>query len=658
MILTTVLSTTFNTLLLAWFVRRLIGVPVGWPRTILLSLAFGAGMTPVVRLYSRLTGVDLTNGGEPRDLESILLVLLLVGWLLAIEAAILIIAEVVVPTGDLPGPISLARSLPSTRRRIRRYLAVLGILVRHGLIGNFGRRQNARLRIDDQGSRTLVRAFMDGGVTFIKLGQMLATRPDIIPTSLARSLGDLHDRADPAPWQAIEPILVESLGQPIDAVFEHIDTTPVAAASVAQVHVGRLHGGREVIVKIQRPGAREQVMVDLDILTRVARRLEQRTGWARSMGLCRLISGFAQSLHEELDYTVELENTRAVEASLASAPRRTVLTPRVHDEISGRRILVMDRARGRSLSRADDIVSRLELDRRRNLADDLVATMLQQVLVTGVFHADPHAGNIFVDTDGALTLIDFGAVGRLSRTARSALTALLVACSLDSPVAATDALISLVGRPADLDDHQLEQDLGEILTRAQGDGASTNSQRLFRSLLAVVVDHGLTIPNQLAAAFRCFSTLEGALRTLDPAFTLVASVERQRHTLVSVSDRLSGAGEQLLSQAFASSPLMLRVPRRVDSLLTDIGRGRLQIRLAGIGSPGLPAFDNAILSQFVLALIAGSCSVCGILLMMVPSTARLTAQVSLGSAVGSVFLLFGFTLAARIVALMIRAADR
>lgn len=654
MVLLTVISAVSNTLILTWFVRRLIGVPVGWPRTALLSLFFAVGMSPVVALYSQMTAIDYTDGLKSPDVPTVLLLLLLVGWLISIEAAILTFLEAIIPTGEIPDPMTAVRIIAARRRRFGRYLVVMGIVLRHGLLGYFGRRQSARLHSDTTAYQMVVDAFNEAGVTFIKLGQMIATRPDIVPPALARSLAQLQSDAQPEPWENIEPLICARLDSPVGDVFEYIDPTPLAAASVAQVHSGRLRDGQDVVVKVQRPKARSQVMVDLDIMQRIAVQLEARARWARNLGLTALIRGFAASLHEELDYTSEIENTLGVENALDRADGRKVRTPTIYTQYSGSQLLVMGRVSGRSLADADEVLDQFTSEQRRQLADDLVACVMTQILDSGTFHADLHAGNVFVDDYGTLTLIDFGSVGRLGRTSRDALRCLLIACCLDNPVAASDALVALLGRPADLDDRQLEQDLGQLLTRFHCAGPVLNSQRLVSDMFSIVVRHGFSVPDQVAAAFRCLGALDGTLRALHPDASAMESAERQQERLFSVSGHARAAATQMASQSLTIPPLLQRLPRHVDNLLTDLDTGNLRVGLAGPGGQTLTRL-GATLDQFLLAAVAGACAMCGVLLMLVTHSPGLTPTVPLTAAVGAALLLFGFTLATRILARLFRS---
>lgn len=643
-----VASTLFNTFVLSWFVRRLMGVPVGWPRTILLSLVVGASAGPVVTVYSRLTSIDYRGGTPTASFESVYLILLLVGWILAAEAAMLAILEAVVPTGSVPHPVWVVRNLPAAVRRLVRYLQIVRIAARHGLTSYLGRRTRHQLDNDRQLSQGLVTALGEAGVTFIKLGQNLAARPDLVTPSLAAGLSTLQTDAVPEPWSRLLPVVEESLGRPVGEVFASIDAVPLAAASVAQVHGARLVSGEEVVLKVQRPAARAQVMVDLDIIGRLARRLERSTSWARTIGLCRLVDGFAESLREELDYTVELDNTLSVRSGLERSGSTGVRVPEIFVELSGARLLVMERVPGEPLGRAGDSLDGIDSQSRSLMVDTIVGSVLHQVLVTGVFHADLHAGNLFATRDGQLTMIDFGSVGRLDKPSRTQLAALLLAFQTENTIAATDAFVALLGRPEGLDDRALERDLGEALVRFQNRTGSHGATRVFNDLALVVVRHRFSVPNQVAAALRALGSLEGTLRQLSPEADVFDAARRQQDSIWSMRDRVAEVRQQVAGQLLVAGPVVQRLPRRLDGILSGLETGPFSLR-AGSGRGPADGFVTQLLHQFIVAVLAAACALCGILLIITDGASRLTATVPVTSALGATLLLFGFVLAARLL---------
>jgi ubiquinone biosynthesis protein len=244
---------------------------------------------------------------------------------------------------------------------------------------------------------------------FVKLGQVLSTRSDLIPPAAALELSRLQDRVPAETPDAIRHVLETELGGPIHEVFSEFDPEPLAAASIGQAHRARRPNGEEVIVKIQRPGIAEAVERDIMVLLELANTVESRTSWGADYRVVALAQEFADGLRDELDFRVEAKNISAIRANIAEFSE--VQVPRVHEDLSTSRVLTMEWFDGVSARQVDDI-DELGVDRGK-LADTLLRSALKQMLVDGHFHADPHPGNVLILRDGRIGLIDFGATGRL-----------------------------------------------------------------------------------------------------------------------------------------------------------------------------------------------------------------------------------------------------
>jgi ubiquinone biosynthesis protein len=296
--------------------------------------------------------------------------------------------------------VEVIRGVRSAVARTRRYWQISRIAVRHGL-GPYlrGRRRGE----DAAGGRaalalSLRRALEEGGVTFTKLGQLLSTRRDLLPEEFISELSRLQDRAELAPWEQVEEVIAQSFGAPVGQVFAELQQEPAAAASIAQVHKARLRrdGGvdAEVAVKVQRPGIPATVEQDLDILQRLAVRLERRARWARAVGAVGVARGFAAAMREELDFRVEARNTAAVAANWAAQQRVvkgsvSVTLPAVHEQLCSEHALVIEWLDGLSLRAAGPLIDDRGLDRAA-LSRALLRSMVYQITEGGVFHADPH----------------------------------------------------------------------------------------------------------------------------------------------------------------------------------------------------------------------------------------------------------------------------
>lgn len=571
---------------------------------------------------------------------------LFVAWLLAIEISVLAVAEAIVPTGSVHGPWEFVRGLPGWFRRTKRYLQILGIAARHGLT-RFVRRARPVETVPRDTAVALRMALSDAGVTFVKLGQMLATRPDLVPPRYVDELSRLHSDVPPEPWETVAQTLRSELGDDPERLFVHIDREPLAAASVGQVHRARLHSGEDVVVKVQRSTARELVEADLDIVARLAELTEHRTAWARRLGIVDLVDGFRRSLDEELDYRTEFRSLSVLRGSAL------VMLPGPHAAASTRRVLTMDYLEGVPLSRAGEQFAALDADARRRLAEALLDVVLRQLLVDGVFHADLHGGNILLLPDGQLALLDVGAVGRMDRGARAALVQLLVAISRQDAAATCAALGQLLDAPDDLDRVALERRIGDLVMRV----GSAPVDELFNDLFATVVDAGLRVPPAVAAAFRAIGAVEGTLRLLTPDLDVIGLARERAQQVVGAGLSVEAAQDEAKGRLVALLPTLERLPARVASIADRLDRPNLGLSLALVPDPAGRRFIGGLVQQVVIAVLAATSAACGVAMLLSGKGPFMSEQLRLSAYVGLVILLFAYVLASRLVAAAFRGDD-
>ncbi|GIF73956.1 ABC1 kinase family protein [Asanoa siamensis] len=637
-------------LLFAAVIRRLLGVRVGPFRTLLAGVLVVLVATPVLNALAPADPRSVSAG------EAVLLGFLAIVVSALIAMAALVILEVLLPTGSLPGPVELWRG---TRRRIarsRRYATIVRIALRHGL-GRFLRGRPdpgpssaaARRRL----GRSLRAALDEGGVAFVKLGQLLSARRDLLPAEIADELTALQDRAAPVPWESVSEVLAADLGRPVAEVFTSFERVPLAAASVAQVHVARLPDGTEVVVKVRRPGVAAVVERDVDILLRLARTLEERTSWGRPLGLVGLATGFAAALREELDFTVERDNLQAMAAALASSPDRGVRVPAAHAALSSERVLVMERMPGTSLGTAAAVLDRLGDERRTTLAAGLVDTMLDQVLVHGIFHVDLHPGNVLVAEDGRLGVLDLGSVGRLDAATRAGIGHLLGALGRGDSVAVSDALLQIVDRPAEIDERDLQRAIGALIVRYAAPGGSASAAAV-SALLRTFTAYGLRVPPGVAAVFRAFATLEGTLGLVRPGFDLVAharSAAGQRVAEALGPQRLRGSLENELLDLL---PVLRRLPRRIDRLGDALEHGRLRVNVRLFADEQDRRLVTGLVNRALLTVIGAAAGVIAVVLLGAGGGPRVSATVSLFPLLGYGLLIVSVVLVLRVLVVVLR----
>ena len=621
---------------LGWLVRRLLGASISATRTILVGIgAFFVG-APLVFLITggSLVGAEATVGVQP--ITEVLLVMVSAVWVLAVSAGILVALEAVWPSAGGPGVIASISELSMRRRRAARYVEVLSIAARHGLRpllnGRRGRSGEGRIEA------AIVAALNEAGVAFVKLGQLLATRPDVVPPGLATALAALHSRAAPVPWDEIAAIVEQETGTPVDRLFAWIDPRPLAAASIGQVHAARLADGREVVAKVQRPLARTQLEVDIDIANRLARRVEARSPAARRMRLTELVRGLTDALRNELSYTAERGNMLLLTAA-GHRRERTVAVPAVVTELSTDRLLVVERVRGSALAAAGELLADLPRAQRRGMALELVDEIVQQILIDGVFHADLHPGNLMVDASGTLTLIDFGSVAVIDQEQRFLLATLLMALHAEDPSSAMVALRHLVDDPRDLDEGALRRDLGELFTIAP---LRTDTDSIVSALLAILWKHQLSIPAGVAAAARAVASLLHLVSLLDPSLDAIAEVTSRARLrvkrLISGGRAVDAAWAQLATFAIVARQL----PSRLDLVADSAARFALD---RAINERRRPTVRRRVVREAMAAVFTVACAATAVALIAISGGPQVSSGVAplalLGSALGAIAVLGG-----------------
>jgi ubiquinone biosynthesis protein len=639
-----ILGAALDITLLAYGARRLLAERrFSLSRTIAAGLA-GQALTNAI--FNALA--DGSQGSRRLPPYGVVLGFAALSWAcgLLLAMAILVAWQAFIPAGTIPPPATWPRSLRSRAARSRRYWQIVRIFTRCGVqpLGRGPRSVSL--------ARSLSEALDRSGVVFVKFGQALSTRRDLLPPEFTAELGRLQDRVSPLPWTQIEQVLREELGG--TGMFAEIDRQPLAAASIAQVHAATLRTGERVVVKVLRPGVTSLVERDLDIIARLARRTEARAAWARTIGVLTLAEGFAAALREELDFRVEARNLAAVSAAAGGQdPGSPVVIPRAHHDLSTRRVLVMQRLDGVAVSQADGALAN---GNRERLARDLLDCLLRQIVIDGVFHADPHPGNILLLADGRLGLIDFGSVGRLDSGLRAALQRLLLALDRCDPVAVTDALLEVTARPDDLDEQALERSVGALLVRHLAAGRPPDAT-MFAELFRIVTRHELAVPPEFAATFRALSILEGGLTQLAPGFDIVAEAERFGQT--QLHERLGPASlkEAAADEIVALLPMLRRLPRRVDRITAAVEGGRLSVNVRLLADERDRKTINGWIQLGVLTVLAASAGGMAVALLALKGGPAMTATIGLYQFLGYCLLVICALLALRVLAAVFRTGS-
>ncbi len=570
----------------------------------------------------------------------------------------LVVGEAFLPYGSIPLPGVWGRGLRGRLARARRIGQIVRVLFRNGLWPYASGRRRRALRTPTgrtELGRRLTAALNEAGVTFVKIGQILSTRRDLLPGEVVDELQRLQDDADPVPWPDVEAVLIAALGRPAGEVFEEIDHQPLAAASVGQVHAARLITGEAVVVKVRRPGIAQTVERDLDIARWLAGRLQGWTQWAGSIGAGDIAEGLASALREELDYRVEAANIDAVLNSAALRRARHVRVPRVHRAWSGSTVLVMERLVGTKLTDAGPLLDAAP-GGRDAVARRVLDFFVHEVVVDGLFHADPHPGNIMLLTDGDIGLLDFGSVGRLDQLLREAIQRLLQGIDQADPLAVSDALLEIVPRPEDVDDAQLERDLGRFLARfvVGGTAGSGGSAQMFGQLFRIITAHRLTIPPEIAAVFRMLATIEGTLTELAPDFDLIIESRGIAADLFTQQVTPALLKQTALEELAELTPILRRLPRRLERITNAAEHGRFAVNVRLLADERGRATLTGLLHQALVAFLAGVTGIMAVLLFGAAGGPQVTPTIGLYQLIGYFLLVISFILGLRVLAPVFR----
>ncbi|MDH2390943.1 AarF/UbiB family protein [Streptomyces sp. HNM0663] len=619
--------------------RRLLGVEAGPLRTVIAGFAG-------ISVSGSLIAPQLEKQGARVELFT-----LMAGVGLLAAMVTLVVLDLASPPGGLR-PLSWAGRLRGRIARVRRYSRIVRIAGRHGLgpyLSGRGRPYETRHELLAQELRQALQA---GGATFVKLGQLMSTRRDLLPAVYVEELSRLQDRVEPAPWPEVEQALLASLGAPPEEVFAAFDRMPLAAASIAQVHAAVLHDGARVIVKVQRPGIRDAVERDLDIVNRLAATLQARTDWGRALRLPELAQGFAVALREELDFRVEARNITAVRQAAAARGDRSVALPELCQRLSSERVLVMSRIDGVPLGQAETGGP----EHGKELADTLFTALLNQIVHDGVFHADPHPGNILLRPDGTPALLDFGSVGRIDAGLRDAMAGLFLAVDRGDPAALRDALLEVTDRPEDVDEQRLQRALGQFSARHLGHGSAPGSA-MFTDLFRLVTDFRLAVPPEIAAVFRALGTLEGTLERVASGFNMLAASRAYAAGQLTRQLGTQAARETVRDELLAVLPVLRRLPRRLDRIGSALEEGRLGVGVRLLADPRDRRVAGELLSRVLLTFLGIFFGVVGVQLLGTEGGPQVTDALSLYALIGYHLLVLSAAVVIRTVYVLTRPLE-
>ncbi len=586
---------------------RLIGSNINFVRRV-LSVVISVTLTSFVYWYSYLRHTDFLSETMMQTVTEVS-TLIWIGSMLLISMLLYLVFELFDPSGITNGDRrngqkSLLLRLRSYWRQQKRLRQVLKIAVTNGVVQTI---KYARQRENEKELAIALRATLEqcGGI-FIKFGQVLSTRKELFSPIFIDELERLQHRVKPLSEEQVKQILERSLPQSMGEIFSQFQMEPIAAASIGQVHKARLKDYEEVVVKLLRPEVKGIMRDDLEILEEFANWLSTKSTWAESLGFRELAGGFADGLREEIHLDIEVRNTLQVKNALAKSDYK-VRIPKIFTPYSNENVIVMEYIRGQSVADGASEFNRLSIDRRQ-FARTVLYSFFEQMLFSGIFHADPHPGNIHIDeTDGTPVLLDFGAVGRLGATQQEGLKLFLMGIQLNDSSVLYDGLTLLVENADHAERARMEQAIDQILLKiSYVDRIPT--EELIHALFTVVRDFGLAFYPAVGLALRSLVTLDGTLRVIDPRFDIFTeakdfSATYMRASFLKPFKEPMATKERLQEELSMLIPTLRKMPRRVDQLIQRVESGKIILHHDVFSDEHNARFITHLFSQFVLLLV-------------------------------------------------------
>jgi len=505
-----------------------------------------------------------------------------------------------------------------TYRHIQRYRQILTVLFKYGFGGlvdtlkieqyleiglqMISRKRREKITTLSQAER--VRMVLEElGPTFIKMGQILSTRPDLLPVEYMQELGKLQDHVPPFGYSQVKIIVEKELGSPLAEIFEDFEETPLASASIGQVHRARLIDGDEVAVKVQRQDIRKTVEVDLEIMLHLTTLMERHLKAVEIQRPTRIVEEFARTMEKELDYTIEASHMERFAMQFLGDP--IVYVPKVYRESTTKRVLTMEYVKGIKASEVDLLekegLDKCEIARR---GFDLI---MKQIFVYGFFHADSHPGNIFILPNNIICYLDFGMMGRIVHGDRECFADLVMNLVRKDEMKATEALLRLTISDGELERHALEKDMAEFIDlHFYRPLKELDLGKLLHQLLEIGARHRLRILPELFLMIKALSTVEGLGRMLDPdldamkqAAPFVRHIQLERLRPKRIAEDMYNSGAELLD-------LIKEIPGEVREILRQAKQGRIRIEFEHRGIEPMLSTHDRISNRLAFAIVLAS----------------------------------------------------
>jgi ubiquinone biosynthesis protein len=504
----------------------------------------------------------------------------------------------------------------SASSRSQRYRRIVTVLVEEGfgtaldqvgvrapwitaLLTKRRAQEDTNLSTEQRVRRTMERL----GPTFAKIGQLLSVRRDLIPGSFADELARLQDEMEAFPFAEAKAEIEESFGQPLEELYAEFDEVPAAAASIGQVHMAVLHDGTRVAVKVQRPGIREIVEADLDILRTQARRIHGRTDIGRRFDVVALADEFARILHEECDYVNEAENADRLRAAFDAD--ETVYFPCIYWELTSATVLTMERIDGIPFNRLAELDARGV--NRREIARRGISCYYEQIFIHGFYHADPHPGNLFAMEDGKVAFTDFGRAGVLSDSARAHVADLLVAIIGQDGELAGDILLEVSRSTADTDAVGLKRDVTNLIRKYYNLKLNeVDTRELVFEIMSLIGRRGLTLDSEFALLLTTLATIQSLGTNVDPEFHFVESVTPFARRIIEEQTNPANMAKGFTATVRRTMKALQGLPDNVNRALKRVADGDLRMTVRPGGFDPIMARVEQAVDRLAFALVVSA----------------------------------------------------
>jgi ubiquinone biosynthesis protein len=621
----------------AWMARRLLGV-----RRLSALKTITAGILGLAG--GDIIGRVLFDRGLSRDFAILVGVVL---GLIFTMIAIITFEALSDPTRAKRRKRGLPHPVRATRRLVdqgRRSIEITRIASRYDLGKGFGLGRGKAMTGEEAAAygTDLAAAFDEAGGVYVKLGQILATRPDLIPAETAQELGKLHQDVEPVPRDEIQPALEAALGRSVDDVFADFDWAPVGAGSIGQVYRARLVSGEPVIVKVRRPDIDTIIERDLGMALDLVALIDEHSEQAQSLGVAGIADQFVAQLRAEMDYRVEARNT--IEAAAALSNQDVIVVPLVFDDLSSESVLVLQTIEGEILGRHGIVGG----DAGRRFADALFRAEVDAMLTGERFNADPHPGNIILVPDGGLGLIDFGSAGRLDTFERSAVTDILTALALNDPTMLRAAALQIGMGASEVDPAQLDRAFARLMADHLGSGAEPTAE-LLQDFLEIANQFGLRMPPTVSEMLRALATLQGSLEMLSPGYPLIEAAKTVAMDQMKAELKPDNLAEELKRETIRLAPILRRAPHHLDRIAGQIEQGRLTVRVSMFSDENDVRLLSRLVNRAVLAFVGAALGVVSAMLFALDTEPLITDNITLFDLLGFVGMFAGAVLIMRVV---------